>query len=123
MALNNKANIKIDNLEFTPKAVSPVYESIADETSGRDDSGEMHITWLKNKLVKLEIELPAHYENDSRYNTILNLVQGKVYNLTYWDILEKTEKTIECYTSNSKYSWTHNGIITGVSFSAIQTGA
>lgn len=57
---------------------------------------------------------------------IINAVQGKLYNLTIWDISTNSEVTVHVYTSNAEgdcYSGVlYNGLYQGVRFSAIELG-
>lgn len=128
MALANKSNIKIKagstTIEFTPKSLSPQYESLASPDSGRVDSGEMVIVeWLQRKLVKLQVELPPFIIGDTRYSSILNMVQGQEFQCTFYDLLSNTEKTINAYTSNSSGNWysgiISDGIVQGITFNII----
>jgi len=116
---------------FTPKKLNIIYDTLASEDSGRTDDGVMHIQWIVGdgqtykSFVKLEIEMAPC--SGSEASTILNLVQGKVYNITYYDIRRNAEQTLEVYTSTSQgncYSGIFNsytGLWEGVSFNAIST--
>lgn len=124
MALTNKGNFIINNIEFKPKSIKQTFESLASEDSGRTDDGVMHITWIKPKLRKWEIEMPP--TNYSWAYTLLSLVQGQVYNITIWDLSSNSEVTVHVYTSNSTadcYSGViKDGLYNGLSFSAIEVG-
>lgn len=82
----------------------------------------MHIYWVFNRIRKIEITMPPCSMADS--SRILSQVQGKEYALTYFDILNNAEKTIQVYTSNSsgdiKSGVIMNGLVTGLKFSAIE---
>lgn len=122
MALRSKGNFKIGTTEFSPKNLKVTYDSLATEKSGRSDDGEMHITWVRTCITKLEITMPPL--TMSEVSSLLNKVQGKVYSITYHDPRTNAEKTISVYTSNSDadcYSGVlHNGLYQGVTFSAIE---
>lgn len=123
MALANKGEIIINGSHrFTPKSLKPNFESLAAANSGRTDDGTIHIYWVLRKIRKLEIEMPPC--SSSEASAILNLVQGKEYTITYWDILDNAEKTISVYTSTSSadcYSGIiRNGLWQGLSFNAIE---
>ena len=99
-------------------------ETIANENSGRDLSGNMHITWVKTDLRKLEIELPpCSYAEVARVRSIA--LARKAY-VTYIDPYTNTERTTHYYNSGGSadvYSGVvHNGLITGFSFSVIDIG-
>lgn len=121
----NKGDFKIGEVVFNyAKSIKPSFDSLASEDSGRTDDGKMHITWIKPKLRKWEIELRPCSSTEA-YN-VLSKVQGKIYSLTIWDISSNSEVTVQCYTSNSQgdcYSGVlHDGLWQGVSFSAIEVG-
>ena len=122
MALTTKGHFKIDNTQFLAKNINPKYDSLATENSGRTDDGIMHITWVRPNLRKYEIEMPPC--NASEASAILSRVQGKVYNLTVFDVKSNAEVTIQCYTSNSQadcYSGVlYNGLWQGLTFNAIE---
>jgi len=125
MALTSKGNFIINGVEYTPKSLKVNYESLADEESGRVDSGRMTINWLYRKIRKVEIEMPPYTNNEaSSMATLLAAVQGQEYYITYFDILTNAEKTSYVYTSNSAadcYSGVLiNGMWTGLSFNAIE---
>ena len=127
MALTNRSNFKIGNNEFTPKfgGFKITFESLATDDSGRSADGVMHVDFIFSKMRVLEITMPPMSPGDMQ--TLLSLVQGKVYNITYFDPLDNAEKTIEVYTSTSSsdcYSGIlgTNGLWQNVTFKAIQTG-
>lgn len=124
MALTDKGRFKIGNTEFKAKAIRLSFDSLASEDSGRTDDGVMHITWVKPKLRKWEIELPPC--TSSQASAVLSLVQGQSYNITIWDISSNSEVTVHVYTSNASgdcYSGVlYNGLYQGVKFSAIELG-
>lgn len=128
MALSNKGNfqLKINNTwtEYYAKAITPAFESLASEDSGRSDDGVMHITWVKPKLRKWEIQMPPLTSTEA--SVILNAVQGKQYSIKIFDISTNAEIEVVVYTSNSKadcYSGViKNGLYDGFTFSAIEVG-
>lgn len=144
--LNNKAEIIIggtlanytvsDNLRIindnstitggkrlTPQSLKPIYDSLADENSGRAESGVMHITWVRQKMRKWEIILPPMTSEEMA--SILSLVQGQVYWLTVYDILLDKEIQLRVYTSKGSgdcYTGVlYDGLWRNFSFSAIST--
>lgn len=52
MALTDKGRFRVDGTQFKAKAITPSFDSLATEDSGRTDDGVMHIYWIKNKLRK-----------------------------------------------------------------------
>lgn len=123
MALTSKGHFIINgDKEFVAKSLNINYESLSGEDSGRTDDGVMRINWIFRRIRKVEIEMPPM--TSAELSEILSLVQGQEYELTYFDLLDNTEKTISVYTSNSKgecYSGIIlNGLYQGVSFNAIE---
>lgn len=125
MALSNKGEFIINNNannKFVAKSLKPSFESLAASNSGRTDDGTMHIYWILRKIRKLEIEMAPCSSQEA--SAILSLVQGREYTITYWDILDNAEKTINVYTSTSSadcYSGViRNGLWTGLTFNAIE---
>ena len=107
--LTNKANIIISQgaiptpaeiaSQFSPMKLKPDFESIATENSGRADGGYMHLEWVYRRVRKLEIELRPH--NVEYISSILNLVHGRTYYITFWDLITNSEMTKFVYTSTS----------------------
>lgn len=122
MALTTKGHFRVDGKEFVAKSINLKYESLADENSGRTDDGVMHIYWIFSRIRKIEITMPPCTVAESA--SILSLVQGKTYSLTYFDILSNTERTLQVYTSNSSGDIMSgvimNGLVTGLKFNAIE---
>lgn len=124
MALSSKGNFKIAGVEYKAKSLSVDNESLATEDSGRTDDGVIHINWVKSCLRKIKIEMPP--STADLVSQLLYQVQGKIYEITYFDPLTNQERTSKCYTSNSSadcYSGVlYNGLYQGISFNAIETG-
>lgn len=119
-----QGKFKIDNTTFTAKSMKQTFESLASEDSGRTDDGVMQITWVLQRIRKIEITMPPM--TTSEVALLLDKVHGLTYQMTYYDILDNTEKTKTFYTSNSEgdcYSGVlHNGLWQGVTFNAIELG-
>lgn len=115
MALSNKGNFMIGATEFVPKSLKIGYESLASDESRRVESGVMKIFWVRPKMVKLEIEMPPFKYEDR--NNLISLVQGKIYDITFFDPDTNSERTVQVYTSNSSvdlYSGVlYNGMYNG----------
>ena len=123
MSLTRKGNIILNGTyEFSPKTLTVNYESLASDNSGRTLDGVMHIYWVFQKIRKLEIELAPCSPADA--SNVFSRVQGQIYDITYWDTLSNSEKTIEVYTSNSSHDWysgyIRNGVVQGAKFNAIE---
>lgn len=102
-----------------PVKESPLdYDSLATEDSGRDDTGQMHIQWILSRTRKINITL-APMSTDE-VGTILNLVLGRIYEITFRDPLgtatsghQKTT-TMTCYTSNGSVKLYNGRIFNGI---------
>ena len=109
---------------FSPKSLKVNFESLASEDSGRTNDGVMHVSFVLSRIRKIEITMPPCTVDDS--SKILNLVQGKVYWITYFDPLANEEKTKQVYTGNSAAECYNgvilNGLYTGLAFNAVELG-
>lgn len=124
MALTSKGAIQIGTKTFIPASITPSYESLASAGSGRTDDGVMRISWVLDRVRKLEITMPPMTSQD--LSSLLSLVQGKEYKMTFFDALTNQELERKFYTSNSSadmYSGIlRNGLWQNVSFNAIEVG-
>ena len=124
MALISKGAIQIGTKTFIPASITPSYESLASADSGRTDDGVMRISWVLDRVRKLEITMPPMTSQD--LSSLLSLVQGKEYKMTFFDALTNQELERKFYTSNSSadmYSGIlRNGLWQNVSFNAIEIG-
>lgn len=122
MALSAKGNFKIGTKEWAPKSLKITYDSLATANSGRSDNGTMNITWVRQNIRKLEIEMPPMKMSDLA--SLLGAVSGQKYNITFHDPRTNTEVTVQVYTSNTNgecYSGVlYGGLYQGVQFSAIE---
>lgn len=122
MALSGKGNFKIGTKEWSPKSLKFTYDSLATSNSGRSDDGTMHITWVRQNIRKLEIEMPPMKASD--LDDLLTAVSGKTYTMIFYDPKTATEVSVQMYTSTTQgscYSGVlHNGLYEGVQFSAIE---
>lgn len=107
---------------FKAKTFKETFESLTGPGTGRTADGVLHIDWIYRRLRKLEIEMPPMSAKEA--STLLSLVQGKEYDITYHDILENNVKGIRVYTGNSEgdcYNGiVRNGLWQGVAFHAIE---
>ena len=124
MALTNKGNFKINDVEFTAQDIKVDYDSLMSDDSGKTDDGVMHIYWVFRKTREIEISLPPSSGAD--ISNLLSKVQGQIYNLTYFDPLENEERTLQCYTTSSSASMYSgiflNGLWIGVQITATEVG-
>lgn len=124
MPNNSNGYISIGGSRFAVQSLKVNLESLAAEDSGRTDDGVMHINWVLRRIRKVQIQLPPC--DASTASSLLALVQGQEYSLTYFDPLIGGQNTITAYTSNSSadcYSGVlYNGLWQGVSFNAIEVG-
>ena len=122
MPNNSNGYISIGGSRFAVQSLKVNLESLAAED--RTDDGVMHINWVLRRIRKVQIQLPPC--DASTASSLLALVQGQEYSLTYFDPLTGGQNTITAYTSNSSadcYSGVlYNGLWQGVSFNAIEVG-
>jgi len=111
------------SVTFAPKAeLTYDLDSLATSDSGRDDSGMMHIDFILTRARKLNIVLPPM--TGQAVNKILDMVQGRIYWITYRDPITNASKRSLAYTSKSKATL-YSGVIRGgiwqdCSFNAIE---
>jgi len=107
--------------EIRTTKLDPTYESLADENSGRVDSGAMEISWIYQRIRKLSIAIaPSSSEVISQISA---RVQGQKYYLTYFDVLSNRERTIHVYTSTCSATCVSGVLYDGLyelSFNAIE---
>lgn len=121
MALSNKGNFKIGTNEYRAANIKVSYSSLTSDDSGKTADGVTHLYYVFKKVRKVTITLPPCSGAD--VSAVFDKVQGKIYNLTYFDPLDGAEKTISCHTKSSAASM-YNGVLTstglwsGVSFTA-----
>ncbi len=120
--ITNKDSFAINGITFPAQKMHWGYESLASEDSGRTLDGVMHINWVFRKIRKIEITLPPC--DAATINRLINLVQGKEYNISFYDPSVGNMVTAYCYTSNSGvdlYSGViKNGLWQGFEFHAIE---
>ena len=124
MPNNSNGYISIGGSRFAVQSLKVNIERLAAEDRGRTDDGVMHINWVLRRIRKVQIQLPPC--DASTASSLLALVQGQEYSLTYFDPLTGGQNTITAYTSNSSadcYSGVlYNGLWQGVGFNAIEVG-
>lgn len=124
MALTNKGNFKINDVEFAAQDIKVDYDSLISDDSGKTDDGVMHIYWVFRKTREVTISLPP--STGAEVSNLLSKVQGQIYNLTYFDPLENEERTLQCFTTKSSVSMYSgvllNGMWNGVQIKATEVG-
>lgn len=126
MSLTNKGCFIVRangvDTEFCAQSIKPIFDSLADENSGRNQSGYMTIHYLRPKLRKWEITMPPMTSTEA-YN-LISKIQGQLYKIVIWDISTDSEQVVDVYTSNGSadmYSGVlYNGLWRGFKFSAIE---
>lgn len=76
--------------------VSIQYNHLAGEDSGRDESGYMHITWLRRNLAKVGLKYAMMTGDEYAY--MLDLMHGQEFEFTYAD--KNGTHTIQGYTGD-----------------------
>ena len=95
--LDNTGKWKVDgNPIYIPDAdVTVQYSSLASEDSGRDESGYMHITWLRPLVRKVGLKYAMMTGDELEYMRLM--MQGKEFSFTFADSNGVT--TMDAYTS------------------------
>lgn len=116
-------NIIAGEREFPAMKMVVEFDSLASEDSGRDDEGEMHIEWIKERLRKVKITLPPMSQRDVAL--ALDAVLGKKYYIEYIDPIDGL-KQLYVYTSAGSAEMynarIHGGLWHNISFNAIEVG-
>ena len=80
---------------YVPDAdVSIQHSHIASPESGRDESGYMHIIWLRQDVHKVGLKYKLMSGEELEY--MRNMMQGKTFSFTFAH--ENNSKTIQAYT-------------------------
>ena len=75
------------------------HTNVTSEDSGRDENGVMHITWKRTDVKKVSMKWKALTGNEVQ--SILNLMQGKIYSFDYYDA---GAKSMTAYTGDNDYN-------------------
>lgn len=109
---------------FKAKSMHYGWESLASEDSGRTLDGVMHIYWVLRKIRKLEIVMPPC--DHTTIENILNIVQGKEYDIYYYDPAIGNWVSRYVYTSNAASDMYSGVVLNGLwqdfEFHAIELG-
>lgn len=73
---------------YIPSDCEIDHENVVSSDSGRTESGDMHITWVRRDVRK--VNLTYNYLTASEVNAMVNLMQGKEISFTYYDNGVKT---------------------------------
>ena len=92
---------------YVPTDYEFAHDNIVTKDSGRVESGHMHITWVRGDVQVVSFEYEMLTAAECEY--MRNLVQGKVYTLTYYD---NGIKTMHAYTGKNNYSVKNLGVYT-----------
>ena len=77
------------------------YEDIDAAAAGRDESGVMHIDWLRRDVRKVNLHYNAITESELAY--MMGLMQGKEFTFKFLD--QGSVQTINAYASESSYEF------------------
>ena len=83
---------------YTPSDVEIDHDNMVSSDSGRLESGDMHITWIRGDIRK--VNLTYRYLSGDEVNYMLNLMQGKEFTFTYYD---DGVHTITAYVGKCSY--------------------
>lgn len=123
--LDTQSRWMVDNTEIYIPApnIKIEHTNVASADSGRTEDGIMHIDWVRRDVVKVNLVYNAITGSELAY--MMNLMQGKEFTFTYYDM--GATKTISAYcgeSSYSKYSDAHytseGGLYTDFSINVIE---
>lgn len=77
------------------------HSNIAGSSTGRDETGIMHIDWVRRDVKK--VFLHYNYMTATELSTLLGLTQGKEFTFTYRD--QGATKTFSGYVGESSYEF------------------
>lgn len=77
------------------------HSNIVGESSGRDESGVMHIDWVRRDVRKVYLKYNAITKTELAY--MMNLMQGKEFTFKFYD--QGTVKSISAYVGESNYEF------------------
>lgn len=77
------------------------HSNVVGSSSGRDESGVMHIDWLRRDVRK--VYLHYNYMTASELSTLFSLTQGKEFTLTFRD--QGSTKTLSGYVGETTYEF------------------
>ena len=83
---------------YIPSEVEIQHENMVSSDSGRVESGKMHITWIRTDIRK--VNMTFKYLTGDEVNYMLNMMQGKEFNFTYYD---NGMVTISAYVGKCSY--------------------
>lgn len=83
---------------YVPSEVEIDHDNMVSSDSGRVESGEMHITWIRGDIRK--VNLTFKFLTGDEVNYMLNMMQGKEFRFTYYD---NGSVTISAYTGKCSY--------------------
>lgn len=109
-----------DVLTFVPAEYEIDYDSLSGADSGRSSDGTMHISWILRKVTKLTVKLAPHKYSDPLYYGLFSLIQGQVFDVTYFDYLSQTTKTKSMYCSQTNVGYTYKELVNDAGFELIE---
>ncbi len=83
---------------YIPSEVEIQHENMVSSDSGRVESGEMHITWIRTDIRK--VNMTFKYLTGDEVDYMLNLMQGQEFTFTYVD---NEITTISAYVGKCSY--------------------
>jgi len=84
---------------YEPSQVDFDHDNMVSSDSGRVETGEMHITWVRGDIRKVNLTYKVLTGAEVAY--MVDLMQGKDFTFTYKD---NGLKTIHAYTGKCTYS-------------------
>lgn len=83
------------------------HSNVAGASTGRDESGVMHIDWVRRDVRKVFLKYKAITESELAF--MMSLMQGKEFSFSFLD--QGAVQTMSAYVGESNYEfYTHSGI-------------
>lgn len=83
---------------YIPSDVEIDHDNMVSSDSGRVESGDMHITWIRGDIRKVNLTFKYLTGNEVAFMT--NLMQGREFQFTYYD---NGYQTITAYAGKCSY--------------------
>lgn len=84
---------------YTPSDVQIDHDNMVASDSGRTESGDMHITWIRGDIRK--VNMTFRYLTGNEVARMVSLMQGQEFSFTYYDNGVKT--IAHAYSGKSSY--------------------
>lgn len=105
IATNGYWKVDSTNIYIPSTPCKIEHSNVAGADSGRDETGIMHIDWVRRDVRK--VFLHYNYMTATELATLIGLTQGKEFTLTFRD--QGATKTMSGYVGESSYEFYNYG--------------